>query len=100
MVQAEKVEETSKHGVLGRHKTCSTERILKFYILHDTSPADCIPKAIMMETGAIIYEKVYASPGLLPKISFKDNWMRELGSEVVEEVKTPNKPSQKPKIQL
>ena len=27
MVQAEKVEETSKHGVLGRHETCSKERI-------------------------------------------------------------------------
>ena len=36
----------------------------------------------MMETGEIIYEKVYASPRLPPKISFKDNWMNELGSEV------------------
>ena len=27
MVQAENVEETPKHGLLGRHKTCSTERI-------------------------------------------------------------------------
>ena len=35
----------------------------------------------MMETGEIIYEKVYASPRP-PKISFKDNWMKELGSEV------------------
>ena len=26
-VQAENVEETSKHGVLGRHQTCSKERI-------------------------------------------------------------------------
>ena len=36
----------------------------------------------MMETGAIIHEKVYASPRPPPKISFKDNWMKELGSEV------------------
>ena len=36
----------------------------------------------MMETGEVIYEKVYASPRLPPKISFKDNWMKELGSEV------------------
>ena len=36
----------------------------------------------MMETGEIIYEKVYASPRPPPKISFKDNWMKELGSEV------------------
>ena len=37
----------------------------------------------MMETGEIIYEKVYASPRPPPKISFKDNWMKELDSEVV-----------------
>ena len=62
---------------------------LKFYqtrlnaiILYDTLPAYCILKAIKMETGEIIYEKVYASPRLPPKISFKDNWMKELGSEV------------------
>ena len=36
----------------------------------------------MMGTGDIIYEKVYASPRLPPKISFKDNSMKELGSEV------------------
>ena len=35
-----------------------------------------------METGEITYEKVYASPRPPPKISFKDNWMKELGSEV------------------
>ena len=35
-----------------------------------------------METGQIIYEKVYASPRPFPKIAFKDNWMQELGSEV------------------
>ena len=36
----------------------------------------------MMETGEVIYEKVYVSPRPPPKISFKDNWMKELGSEV------------------
>ena len=35
----------------------------------------------MMETGEIIYEKLYASPRLPPKISCKDSWMKELGSE-------------------
>ena len=62
---------------------------LKFYqtrsnaiILYDTLPAYCIPKAIMMETGEIIYEKVYASPRPPLKISFKDNWRKELGSEI------------------
>ena len=51
-------------------------------ILHDTLPAYCIPKAIMMGTGEIIYEKVCASPRLPTKISCRDNWMKELGSEV------------------
>ena len=41
---------------------------LKFYqtrsnaiILYDTLTAYCFPKAIMMETGEIIYKKVYVS---------------------------------------
>ena len=40
---------------------------LKFYqtrsnaaILYNTLPAYCIPKAVRMETGEVIYEKVYA----------------------------------------
>ena len=36
----------------------------------------------MMETGEIINEKVYSSPRPPPKISLKNNWMQELGSEV------------------
>ena len=36
----------------------------------------------MMETEEITYEKVYASPRPPPKISFKDNWMEELDSEI------------------
>ena len=36
----------------------------------------------MMGSGEIIYERVYASPRLPPKISFQNNWMKELGSEV------------------
>ena len=36
----------------------------------------------MMKSGEVIYEEVYASPLPPPKISFKDNWMKELGSEV------------------
>ena len=68
-------------------KTCSTG--FKFYqtrsnaiILYDTLPAYCIPKVVVMESGEIIHEKVFASPRPPPKISFKDNWMKE-GSEVV-----------------
>ena len=75
---------------------------LKFYqtrsnaiILYNILPAYCIPKAIMMETGEIIYEKVNASPRHPPKISFKHDWMKELGSEVARqaEVNQPTNPT-------
>ena len=63
---------------------------LKFYqtrsnaiILHETLPAYCIPKVVRMETGEVIYEKVYASPRPPPKILLKHDWMKELGSEAV-----------------
>ena len=36
----------------------------------------------MMKSGEVIHEKVYASPLPPPKISFKDDWMKELSSEV------------------
>ena len=54
----------------------------------------------MMETGEILYERVYASPRPPPKISFRDNWMTELGSEVAGGGKDSNQPNQKPNIQL
>ena len=64
---------------------------LKFYqtrsnaiILHETLPAYCIPKVVRMETGEVIYEKVYASPRLPPKNTLKHDWMKELGSEVAQ----------------
>ena len=38
-------------------------------ILYNTLPAYCIPKVVRMETGEIIYEKVYESPRMPPKIS-------------------------------
>ena len=61
---------------------------LKFYqtrsnaiILHETLPAYCFPKVVRMETGEVIYEKVYMSPRPPPKISLKHDWKRESGSE-------------------
>ena len=73
---------------------------LKFYqtrsnaiVLCDTLPAYCIPKAIMIGTGEIIYEKVYASPRPPPKISLKHDWMKELGSDVVPQPEFPIKPT-------
>ena len=48
-------------------------------ILHETLPAYCIPKVVRMETGEVIYEKVYMSRRPPPKISLKHDWKRELG---------------------
>ena len=49
--------------------------------LQETLPAYCIPKVVRMETGEVIYEKVYMSPRPPPKIYSKHNWKRELGPE-------------------
>ena len=51
-------------------------------ILYDTLPAYCISKAIVTKSGEIIDFLVYASPRPPPTISFQDNWMQELDSEV------------------
>ena len=67
-------------------------------ILHETLPAHCIPKVVRMETGEVLYEKVYMLPRPPPKISLKHDWMKELGSEVaqrpdgqvVEQLKVPS----------
>ena len=61
---------------------------LKFYqtrsnaiILQETLPAYCIPEVVRMETGEVIYEKVYMSPRPPPKISLKHEWKTEVGSQ-------------------
>ena len=61
-------------------KCCQTRS--NAIILYGTLPAYCIPKVVVMESGEIKNEKVCASPRPPPKISFKDNWMKELDSEV------------------
>ena len=75
-------------------------------ILHETLPAYCIPKVVRMETEEVIYEKVYASLRLPPKISLKHDWMKELGPEVARrpggevarqpETSQPSQPNQNP----
>ena len=69
-------------------------------ILHDTFPAYCIQKVLVMETGEILYEKIYASPRPPSKISFKDNWMKELGSEVAGGSEDAQRIQPKPKTQV
>ena len=79
---------------------------LKFYqtrsnaiILYDTLPAYCISKAIVMKSEEIIYQKVYVWPRPPPKISYKDNWMKELDSEVAGSSNDTQRIQPKPKTQ-
>ena len=53
-------------------KVIMMDRTQSFF--YDTLPACCIPKAIMMETRELVYEKVDASPRPHPKIFF-DTWL-------------------------
>ena len=83
------------------------EKDFKFYktrcsaiTFYDTLSAYCISKVVVMESGEIIHDKVYASPRLPPKISFKDNWMKELDSEVAGSSKDTQRIQPKPKTQL
>ena len=55
----------------------------------------------MMETGEIIYYIFLRHLDFLQRFPSTDNWMKELDSEVAEEVvKTSSKSNQNPKIQL
>ena len=51
-----------------------------------------------METGEIIYEKEYESPRPPPKISLRNNWMKELGPEVARQAEgsQPTQPNPNP----
>ena len=80
---------------------------LKFYqtrsnaiIFYDTLPAYCILKAIVIQSEEILYQKVYVSLRPPPKISYKDNWMKELDSEVAGSSKDSQRIQPKPKTQL
>ena len=51
-----------------------------------------------METGEVIYEKIYESPRPPPKISLRNDWMKEFGSEVARQAKgsQPTQPNPNP----
>ena len=80
---------------------------LKFYqtrssaiILFDTLPAYCISKVVVMKSEEIIYQKVYVSPQPPPKISYKDNWMCDLDSDVAGSSKDTQRIQPKPNTRL
>ena len=100
------MEKAPGYGALGRYMACSKERIevlsnkSNAIILYDTLPAYCISKVVVMESGKILFEKVYVSPRPPPTISFKDNWTKELDSEVAGSSKDTQRIQPKPKTQL
>ena len=69
-------------------------------ILYDTLPAYCISKAIVMKSEEIIHQKVFVSPRPPPKISYKDNWMSDLDSDIAGSSKDTQRIEPKPKTQL
>ena len=65
---------------------------------YDTLPAYCISKVVVVESGEIIYEKEKVLPRPPPKISFQNNWTKELDSEkLLEAARTPNESNQNQK---
>ena len=72
-------------------KFCQTRS--NAFILCNTLPACYIPRALWLETEEIKDEKVFESPGLPPKISLRNDWMKELGSEDARQAED-NQPTQ------
>ena len=80
---------------------------LKFYqtrpkaiILYDTLPAYCISKVVVMKSEEVKNQKVYVSLRPPPKISYKDNLMCDLDSDVAGSSKDYQRIQSKPKTQL
>ena len=57
----------------------------------------CISRAIVMESEEIIYQNVYVSPRPPPMISYKDNWMCDLDSDIAGSSKDIQRIELKPK---
>ena len=53
-----------------------------------------------MKSEEITYQKVYVSPRLVPKMSYKDNWTCDLESEVARSSKDIQRIAPKPNTQL
>ena len=53
-----------------------------------------------MESGEIIYQKVYVSPRPPQKMSYKDHWMCDLDSDIAGSSKDTQRIAPKPETQL
>ena len=84
------MEKAVRYGVLGRYTACSTERI---EVLSNKIERN-------HKSAEIIYQRVYVSPRPPPKISFKDNWMCDLDSDVAGSSNDTQRIEPKPQTQL
>ena len=96
-----------KDTVYGVDIQLAQRKGLKFYqtrsnaiILYFTLPAYCISKLIVMKSEEIIYQNLYVSPRSPPKISYKDNLMCDLDSEVAGSSKDTQRIQPKTKTHL
>ena len=89
-IAREKMEKAVRYGVLGRYTACSTERI---EVLSNKIERN-------HKSAEIIYQRVYVSPRPPPKISFKDNWMCDLDSDVAGSSNDTQRIEPKPQTQL
>ena len=94
------------YGVLGRKTACSTEiievitnQIERNHPLRYTSSVFCLERG-WVKSKEIIDQKVYVSPRPPSKISYKDNWMCDLDSDVAGSSKDTQRIQPKPKTQL
>ena len=69
-------------------------------IFHETLPGYCVPKAIILKSAEIVFQKVFMSLRPPPKISCSDYWINELDSEVGGRSKYTQRIQSKPKTQL
>ena len=94
------------YAVLGRYTACSTEKIdvlpKKIERNHPLrhTPAYYISKVVVMKSEEIRNQKVYVSPRPPQKISYKNNWMCDLYSDVAGSSKDTQRIQPKPKTQL
>ena len=99
-VHAYSVEETSKHGVLGRHQTCSKERtkvlsnaIERHHPLQYT-PRLLYPASCLDGKWSKSYTKKFMNHlDRLRRFSLSNDWMKELDSEVARQAED-NQPTQ------
>ena len=102
----QKVEKAPRCGVLGRHTGCSTERIeVSSNKIERHHPLRYTPSLLYLESDCdetwrnYVYQKMYVSPRPPPKISYKDNWMCDLDSDIVGRNKDTQRIEPKPKTQ-